>query len=362
MRSLRLSVHVLVRNGTAVLGRALRPLAGIASEICLVDDCSSDGTADFVHDLCRRELSADFCRVSLSPQSHPDLYFTDEPAAFGRALPCGHSGAPLLRDWSRARNLGLSTCEGDYVLKLDADDEVMHPENLLPSLDYLDAHPGVDVLVTPYEVMDPKTGEVAHETLYTRLWRNRPEIRFREVCHENVDWWRRPDGSNWRCSNNALLFRDHRDSPGDGVRVPARNFKVLLLELERARAAGEQPSPHVLIYLAQEAAEIDPLLALQLSCEVAVAHPGDLAWVHAIRGEALERLGTRQLAESAYLRAAELFPRAGLRAAVLRAERGFGQWRTCLAVALSSCGGKPYPRGPSVKEICRAQELLNGLT
>ena len=175
----------------------------------------------------------------------------------------------------------------------------MCPANLASTLAYLDARPDIDIVMSTYEVMTRMPGSsptVEQTTMYTRLWRRSAGLLFREVCHENVDHARNPDGSNWLMVPSGLVVRDWRDSVGMGVRPKHRNFKVLLLEYERlaeiARlGADTRPSKHLLMYLADEAVPVVPRFALEVLDEVEYPTPADEIWRHIIRGQAMVRLG-----------------------------------------------------------------------
>jgi glycosyltransferase involved in cell wall biosynthesis len=287
---MKLSLHMMVLNAAATIDRALRPLAGIVDEVVFTDTGSADGTPDKIISLAK-ELGMKCSFFLLSSNECSKLYFTDEPGAFKFKFPShvAFTGLPQIRDWAWARNLSLDFAQGEYVLRIDADDEVMRPENILPALAMLDCRPKVDFLMCPYEVMDGN--EVDYMTSHHFFWRNKLEHRFKYVLHEHVPG-RKVDGSNWLVVQRGLVFRDWRDNAGSGVRVPHRNFKVLLLEYERCLAAGEPVDPHVRLTLADEGIEVDPEFSLSLLPEEReVDYPQALGWFYYIKGECCRRLG-----------------------------------------------------------------------
>jgi len=359
---------MIVRNGAKVVSRALRPLVGIADEICIVDTGSTDGTPDAIRKICD-DIVASFSGVAVTPLSRPDLYFPDIPESYAPHVVPECSGAYILRDWAAARNLGLGQCRGRYIMKLDADDEVLTPENILPALDYLDNHPDLDILACPYEVMSHGLeshglgdGSVRTDyvTMYTRLWRNKSEIFFREICHDNVDWCRRLDGSNWIMTNEGLYVRDWRDNVGNGTRAPHRNLKTFLVEYLRCHLADVAPSPHVLIYLADESAEVMPTLALAVLDELPESlENNDEAWRHFTRARALEHMGLFTDAGWYYRKAVfHGWDRASLRNALMLARRGEQAWRDLMETAIYRNEGHFYPRYASVLEIEAARAIL----
>jgi len=366
----RLSCHLMVKNGATVVERALRSLGGIVSELCAIDTGSTDGTVDVLRDLSSR-LGFEFKVVTISPKTHPDLFFPDMPESFRRSLPGRFTGAPLLADWATARNLGCDLCQGEYVLKLDADDEPLNPEDIRPSLDYLDKRPDIEIVMCPHEIM--RGPDLEYVSMYSRIWRNLPHIRFKEVMHENVDWCRQRDGSNWLMAQGGLRFRDWRDSPGDGIRPPHRNFKVLLREHERLEGVNQAGTMHHNLYLADEGCEILPELSLQVldgikwpPLQSPTFRSGeeivevDRAWAFTVRGRCHELLGNDVQALEAFSEAAAYGSRrAALLGAVVKSRLNLVGWQTSLAREIERCQSKLYPFGASNIEVSFARHILD---
>jgi glycosyltransferase involved in cell wall biosynthesis len=277
---MKLSIHMMILNGSRVAERALRPLACMDAEVVVVDTGSTDGTPEFIQHLCDSHFPGLYgrqsrlaCRIAarLSPGTHPGLYFSDSASSWRTDMPGPFTGLPILRDWAAARNLGVEACRGEYILKLDADDEIMEGTNLPLALDFLDGHPGTDFLMCPYEIMECPSRMIEAIVMYDRIWRNRPAIRFTQPIHE----WLLGKGAspgrppNWFMVAQGLRFRDWRDSPGGGVRIAHRNYKVFMREYEvleyQERMEGTRlMSPGFLLSTIGEVTEANPSLALSL--------------------------------------------------------------------------------------------------
>ena len=352
---MRLSLHMMVLNGAKVLDRALRPLADIVDEVCFTDTGSMDGTPETLASLAQ-VLHFDCKPVLLSPETHPELYFIDEPGTFKFKFPSDSffTGLPQLRDWAAARNQSLDLCQGQYVLRIDADDEVLRPDNILPALDMLDTHPQIDFLMCMYEIIT--NDMIDYVTSHHFFWRNLPKYRFKYVLHEHIPG-RLMDGSNQLVAQSGLLFRDWRDSQGLGVRVPHRNFKVLLLEYERCLAAQLPVEPHIRLTLADEGIEVDPQFALSV-----LGEPNDfpqaVGWALYIKGECLNRLGRKDEALATFVAAGQEGDlRAMLRSGFLQHELGMNDYQTALREALRRRQTAMSCLIP-IKDVQRALHLL----
>jgi len=221
---LRLALNLLVLNGEVVLPRCLRSVAGAIDELVVVDSGSTDRTREVVTELAR-ELKVDrFHFEQLDTAS--DDFFTDAPESWKRSMPGPFTGRRVLKDWAKARNLALANTTADYVLKLDADDELRSPpENLRKACVHLDAVPDKHkhFLFTPYEIYE--AGKLTFLSMQSRLWRRGPHTRWVQPIHEYLR------GMVDECClqvAQGICVRDWKDSPGEGVRIAHRNLKVLV--------------------------------------------------------------------------------------------------------------------------------------
>lgn len=353
---------MLVKDGAAVVGRAVESLGRIPdAEVVLVDAGSSDDTADAAALACAG-AGLRFRCVTL-----PDAaFFPDEQRSFRRSLPGPFTGLPLLRSFAAARNAGIAECSGRYVLKVDADDVCREPDKLLALLDFMEDHPEVAFVACPYEVMRPREevreGEdpVDFVVGYTRLWRNAPDVVFREVCHEEVDYQnlRRREDRKYVNAADGPVFRDCRDSPERADRPPHAYFKTLLAELERCDDAGEEPARHLLLYLAEESLAPCPAISVEVLSRLDVRgrDQADVAWAVFTRGRVYDRLGYPEIASLEYGKAKVLgHARAGLyQAVLLGSETPVGRRRLEEAVLENRRLRRHYPTAASAGEISRA--------
>lgn len=141
---LLLSAALIVRDEERFLEGCLRSLDGRVDEVVVVDTGSTDRSPEIAADLGARVVSR-----------------------------------PWGGDFAAARNASIDAARGEWVLYIDADEEVV----------------AFDHAVVERELADPRCAcytlrlrPLAGYTRYRvhRLFRNRPELRFRGIIHESL--------------------------------------------------------------------------------------------------------------------------------------------------------------------------------
>lgn len=143
----RLSVCLIVRNEERFLDGCLRSIRALADEILVVDTGSTDRTVD----------------IARSHGAHVDSF-------------------AWCNDFSAARNAGLERARGDWVLILDADEELMPEDHdvLLREL-----RSGSNHLLLRLRCIQELQGR-RYQGYVPRLFRNAPGIWFHDTIHESV--------------------------------------------------------------------------------------------------------------------------------------------------------------------------------
>ena len=208
-----LSVCMIVKNEASVLKRCLESVHGLVNQLVIVDTGSTDQTV---------QIAADFGAQIIS--------------------------FPWIDDFSAARNAGLAHAKGEWVFSIDAD-EVLDAQSqtklrriLDPELNRIDTG-GFRVLQRNQQ----PAGEVAkyQDVIYTRLFRNHPNIRYEGLIHEQVNL------SIYRMGlkvvdTDILLFHDgytHKVAQGDISRA-RRNLDLI------QKALAQSPDDPYLLYQA----------------------------------------------------------------------------------------------------------------
>ena len=147
---MRLSVCLLTRNEETNIARALHSVAGVADEVLVADTASRDRTAAVAADLGARVFQ-----------------FAWED------------------DFAAGRNFLVSQATGDWMLLLNADEELL-PESREPLRECLTGD-AFAFLVLIREQLEAGRPDFFTETADLRLFRRRPDLRFIGRCHPAVD-------------------------------------------------------------------------------------------------------------------------------------------------------------------------------
>ena len=114
-------------------------------------------------------------------------------------------------------NKWMRTCQGDYIMRLDADDRC-HPERAQKQLDFLDAHPEVILAGTQYQVFsDYGAGHASrlplkHQDIVSGMLRgwhtlSHPTIMFRRSLLDHIDGYIvSGPGEDWSFILDAARF------------------------------------------------------------------------------------------------------------------------------------------------------------
>lgn len=151
LRPETISLCMIVRNEEQDLGRCLESVAGAVDEVVVVDTGSTDGT------------------VGVAEQHGAKVYHF-----------------PWRDDFSAARNESLRHAKGDWILWLDADEELALSDPIYLRR-ALRANQGAAALMLQVQSLmdshDPSR-RIVHTS--PRLFRNKPEHRFEGPIHEQV--------------------------------------------------------------------------------------------------------------------------------------------------------------------------------
>jgi glycosyltransferase involved in cell wall biosynthesis len=145
-RKSRLSVCMIVKNEERFLGQCLASVKDIADELIVIDTGSTDRTVEIAREYGAQVGHFEWCD-----------------------------------DFAAARNASIAPATGDWILFLDADEELSATEKQnLPAL--LNRN---NVALIRLPLINAHQGEASH-CVVPRLFRNIPTIRFLGCVHEGV--------------------------------------------------------------------------------------------------------------------------------------------------------------------------------
>src|SRR5258708_7849387 len=265
----KVSVQMIVRKEEQHLRRCLDSVARYVDELVVVDTGSTDRT---------KEIAAGYGAVVLdrNPETHPQFFFMDDETT---EAPPPYTRTMALGDFGAVRNAGLERTTGDFVLWLDADDELEGGENLRGLVDQM-ARQRLETAWINYLYGFDEAGRVT-----CQLWRERVVkrggIRWANPIHEVMI----PILPERAVKIANIVVRHHRP-PERTAAVALRNYKVLLRHLK------DNPNDaRTLFYFGNEARHINPdqaIDAYERYCELS-GWSEERAFARACLGELYEQ-------------------------------------------------------------------------
>lgn len=206
-----LSLCMIVKNEAHWMPRCLESAKGVVDEIIVVDTGSEDGTPEIAREY----------RAAVYSYEWRD-------------------------DFASARNFSLQHASGDWVLVLDADEEI--EEASRGSIRDLVATTTADGLKIRQRSLLPPGDLQRHEDLYiTRLFRNHRGYRFERPIHEQILSSIERQGGKVLTSDLTILHYGYAQPTAQGQESRAKRNLVIL-----EKALQEEPE--------------DPYLYFQLGC------------------------------------------------------------------------------------------------
>jgi tetratricopeptide (TPR) repeat protein len=189
-----ISACIITRDEEALLPDCIASIRPWVSEICVLDTGSRDGTI-----------------------------------AIAKACGARVSTFPWRDDFADARNASIAMAAGDWIFVIDADERLR--EETGPALLRAAAAPGRLGYLVVREDLRPEGPP--NELAILRLFRNRPDIRFRRPVHENVMddlialGAGSPEDSGVRLEHVGYLpeILKTRDKHGRNLKILKRRFK-----------------------------------------------------------------------------------------------------------------------------------------
>ncbi|MEW5761983.1 MAG: tetratricopeptide repeat protein [Bacillota bacterium] len=194
---MKLSLCMIVKNEEEQLPRCLRSVQGVVDEVIVVDTGSTD-------------RSVEIARGSGAKIFH----------------------FPWIGDFSAARNFSLEKATGDWIIFLDADEELVAGDG--PKLRELLASAEADgYYLTEINFVGDKPGIDAMINTTFRVFRNRPEYRFTGAIHEQIVACVQNHGGRIAFSNVRINHYGYLNQTSRGKKKIQRNLAILREEVKK---------------------------------------------------------------------------------------------------------------------------------
>ncbi len=192
-----LSLCMIVENEEEYLPRCLASVQGVVDEIIVVDTGSTDRTVEIAR-------------------------------GFGARV----YHHPWGGDFSEARNVSLEHATGDWILFLDADEELVE-EDREKLRELLNDRVNEGFYLNEINFVGDQPGLEAVLNLAFRLFRNRKEYRFTGAIHEQIVACVQRHNPNIGFSSVRVNHYGYLNRPSVEKNKVSRNLEILLQEVER---------------------------------------------------------------------------------------------------------------------------------
>ena len=211
-RKPQVCIGMIAKNEERDLPRCLQSLEGVAEGLVLIDTGSKDKTM---------QLATDWASAQGFEKFHVEQYLGSSEQ--------DETGEWKLWDFAGARNQFVEKIEAldfDYVLWIDADDEIKTPEKL-KKICFLDQY--------YIQAVQMNSGDLRWP--HHRLWKTKQGVKFKGRCHEY------PHNGSGQDFYHTDIEIYHDAAPGAHENSNARNLRILAREFE------ESPTPRCAFYL-----------------------------------------------------------------------------------------------------------------
>ncbi len=192
-----LSVCIIARNESTMLPACIESVLPVAKEIIVVDTGSEDNTIELAHKSGCKVIEANW-----------------------------------ENDFSKARNIALNAAKYEFILSIDADERLLNPEALIGILNNAKTTTGAWLTEVKSEAINEKGNKDTFVSNLIRLFRNRSEIKYEGIVHEQVVHSIQSNNYNIENTNIKILHLGYSLSPQEMLRKQQRNLKLLNVALE----------------------------------------------------------------------------------------------------------------------------------
>lgn len=214
MNTPTVSACIICFNNGNILDHCLSSIKGHVDEIIVVDSASTDNTKNVVAKYTDKIYDFD----------DPGAYLVDNQELFDKLgiKVNAPTNERFLADYAAARNFSFSKATSDYIIWLDSDDIVKHPEEIRKACEDMQKSGSVAVRVN-YDYAFDKDGKPCMSFGRERIVKNSPDIKWVYPGHEVLTI---PGGVD---QYEGPLNIEHRHYEGGKVARKIKNkaFKIL---------------------------------------------------------------------------------------------------------------------------------------